>query len=555
MSRRRRISTILFCCSLVLLTACEEAINAASDGINGDYDPSAVDAQAERRVDAGEGDENLSLLPPPEQSLDAEALVNWNSMYPHAPTLIPHGNSDPDGMRIEVARNLYVDGTRTSRVGVVPSPDASEGQTFRLTAVMKTDVDFRVEARYYSGDSDIIWTDTSAPIVDGPGSSHLVSVAPAGTEYMLLRVFLDDVDFGEVHELGAVSLERAEGWIDAPQDQPVPSTTTTRRPTTTTAGPTATTAPTAAPTTTKRPPVTTAPPTTAPPTTAPPTTAPPTTAPPTTVPPSGSPVSLTLDSSNTGVVGGQNAGVCSNSLTNYSGQLIIDNAWVAEHGNVLENFDIDGALLIKADDVTFRCGRVSGGWGYTVDVKAKGIVFEWFEAGQDDDGKTILGGNYTAYRCDVHGGEDSVHINTGKVTITECYIHDQNFIGNDPHPDAIQVTSGGQVQNVTVVRSKLISFYKAPNAALQINVANSWSITDSYLWGGVYSILGDPGNPGTVTNNYFGWDSSQYGAIGGVSASKSGNVWWEWVSPRCSGKYSASNCSTPSDHPGNGTPI
>ncbi|MFQ5557692.1 MAG: hypothetical protein ACE5GB_09340, partial [Acidimicrobiales bacterium] len=93
------------------------------------------------------------------------------------------------------------------------------------------------------------------------------------------------------------------------------------------------------------------------------------------------------------------------------------------------------------------------------------------------------------------------------------------------------------------------------NAALQINIADSWSITDSYLWGGVYSILGDPGMPGEVNDNYFGWGSSQYGAIGGVTYTGSGNVWWEWVDGRCEGVYSAPACTTPSDHPGNGTPV
>ncbi|MFT5200715.1 MAG: hypothetical protein ACI9C1_000079 [Candidatus Aldehydirespiratoraceae bacterium] len=544
---------ILVVSSLVLLTSCEATFEAATVGVEGQYETPAEARRefAERRVGPNEivpiGD--VRLLPAPTQSSLMIEAINWNGLYPYGGTLIPHGNSDPSGMDIEVEPYLYVDDSRTSRVGVVPSPEARPGQTFRLRATMATDVQFRVEARYYADDNSIIWTDTSAPLVEGPGMSELYSQAPPGTEYMLLRIYLDDVDFGENHRVAGVSLERAEGLANTPHDQPPPTVTiaptTTRRPPTTTIASTTTSSPvtTAPPTTTTAPPATTAPPTTI--------TAPPTT----TAAPGDTPVSLALNSSNTGVVGGQNAGVCSNNLTNYNGQLIIDNAWVAQHGNVLENFDINGALLIKADNVTFRCGRVSGGWGYTVDVKAKGAVFEWFEAGQDDDGKTILGGNYTAYRCNVHGGEDSVHINTGTVTITECYIHDQNFIGNDPHPDAIQVTSGGTVQNVTVIRSKLISFYKAPNAALQINVANSWSITESYLWGGVYSILGDPGNPGVVTNNYFGWDSSQYGAIGGVSTSRSGNVWWEWVSPKCSGAYSANVCSTPGSHPGNGTPI
>ena len=274
--------------------------------------------------------------------------------------------------------------------------------------------------------------------------------------------------------------------------------------------------------------------------------------------PQSSTVSLGLSSANTGLSGGQTAGVCSTSPRVFNGNITISQSWLNANNNgskTLQNFSVNGSIKVTTDNVTLRCGSVVGNANYTVDNKAKGTSFEWFRAHGNSDGKTLLGGNYSAYRCDISGGEDSVHINTGAVTITECYIHDQNYTGSDPHPDAIQATSGGSVQNVTVIRSKLVSFYKAPNAALQINVANSWSITDSYLWGGLYSILGDPGNPGTVTNNYFAWGSAKFGPIGGVNASRSGNVWWEWISPRCAGKHSAPTCATPSNHPGNGTPI
>ncbi|MEM7142380.1 MAG: S-layer homology domain-containing protein [Actinomycetota bacterium] len=269
-------------------------------------------------------------------------------------------------------------------------------------------------------------------------------------------------------------------------------------------------------------------------------------------------VSLGLSSANTGLAGGQNQGICSQSPRAFNGNLTINQNWLNNNNNgskVLSNFRVDGSIVVAVDNVTFRCGEVVGSATYTVDNRARGTAFEWFRAHGYSSGKTILGGNYTAYRCDVSGGEDSIHINTGAVTITECYIHDQNYTGNDPHPDAIQATSGGSVQSVVVERSKLISFYKAPNAALQINVANYWSITESYLWGGLYSILGDPGNPGQAINNFFAWDAAKFGAIGGVSSSRSGNVWWEWISPRCSGVRSAPSCNTPSSHPGNGTPI
>ena len=275
------------------------------------------------------------------------------------------------------------------------------------------------------------------------------------------------------------------------------------------------------------------------------------------VPPSigtGSQVALGLGSHNTGVVGGQNAGACSSNLSRQSGTVTIDDAWVRRNGSVLQNFDISGALIVEADNVTVRCGRVRGGSTYSIENRARGVRYEWIEAYQDSNGKVVLGGNYTITRCDISGGEDGLHINTGAVTVTECYIHDQHFIGA-AHADGIQATSKGRVDRVDVVRSKIINFYQAPNAAFQINVASAWSIRDSYLWGGAFSILGDPGARGEIHNNYFGWDSSQFGAVGGVRSNRSGNVWWEWLSPRCSGRYSSSTCRTPSSHPGNGTPI
>jgi len=279
----------------------------------------------------------------------------------------------------------------------------------------------------------------------------------------------------------------------------------------------------------------------------------------------GADLALTLDETTTGLIGGIRAGACPGSagdpyarLVPSSGELYVDDEYIERSlgGNrVIENFDVLGSIIVVADDVTLRCGRVRGAENYSLDIQAQGVTIDWVEASQADSGKTILGGGYDIYRCDVSGGEDGLHVNRAGVNVTECYIHDQNFIGDDPHPDAIQATSEGNVDYLNVVRSKLINFYKAPNAPLQINVATEFSITESYLWGGVFNILGDPGNPGTVTDNRFGWDSSQFGFLAGVDALRAGNVWWEWVSPKCSGPQSAEVCETPSDHPGNGTPV
>ncbi|MFT5200717.1 MAG: hypothetical protein ACI9C1_000081 [Candidatus Aldehydirespiratoraceae bacterium] len=279
----------------------------------------------------------------------------------------------------------------------------------------------------------------------------------------------------------------------------------------------------------------------------------------------GADVALSLDETTTGLIGGIRAGECPGSagdpydrLVPSSGELYVDEDYIERSlggSRVIENFDVLGSIVIVADDVTLRCGRLRGSENYSLDIQSDGVVIDWLEASQADSGKTILGGGYDIYRCDISGGEDGLHINRSGVTVTECYIHDQNFIGDDPHPDGIQATSEGTVDYVHVARSKLINFYKAPNAPLQINIADEFSITDSYLWGGVFSILGDPGQPGVVTNNRFGWDSTQFGFLGGVDAERSGNVWWEWVSPKCAGDQSAEVCETPADHPGNGEPV
>ncbi|MFQ5557470.1 MAG: hypothetical protein ACE5GB_08205, partial [Acidimicrobiales bacterium] len=154
------------------------------------------------------------------------------------------------------------------------------------------------------------------------------------------------------------------------------------------------------------------------------------------------PVAITLDSSNTGVVGGVRAGACAGDPSDpYRGLeaidavVVIDEVYIDEvlgGRRVLENFDVDGSIIVDTDDFTIRCGRVSGNEPYSIESHRTGLTIEWTEASQDDNGKVILGGGYDAYRCDVYGGEDGLHVNADAATITECYIHDQNHIGDDP---------------------------------------------------------------------------------------------------------------------------
>jgi hypothetical protein len=195
---------------------------------------------------------------------------------------------------------VYVDATRTVRVGTSPGPDGvpvEPGAPYvGSVSVMSTSESspVRCELRFYAPDGSIITTSLGPDRLETPGSwgRHLCSArAPSGATHAALRVVIGDADTGDEHYVD-------DAWLLAggtPPSVPAPDTTQpgtaapTTEPVDTTSTSPATTLPTPPPTTTapslsSTTTTTTASPTTtvAPVTTMPP---PPTTVPATTEPP------------------------------------------------------------------------------------------------------------------------------------------------------------------------------------------------------------------------------------------------------------------------------
>ena len=168
-----------------------------------------------------------------------------------------------------------------------------------------------------------------------------------------------------------------------------------------------------------------------PPTTAPPTTAPPTTAPPVTQ----STLAGWPDASNTGVPAGK-------ALTPSGGFT------VTQAGTVVDGLDINGCLVIRANNVTVQNTRVRQNglcWGGAIDVgyDNSGIVVRDVEIdGKQQNSRAQLIGNsgYTCIRCNLHDGGQGFHMNNN-VTIVDSYVH--NLYNSDTAHNDGALSNGG----------------------------------------------------------------------------------------------------------------
>lgn len=445
---------------------------------------------------------------------------------PSTTSWTPLGNTLVDGTTIVVdRRGPYQDASRTARVGTTPHTLAGPGQAFAGSVVMSPGVRFRAELRFFDG-SRIIDTVTTAPIIraDGRRASQVSATAPPGTDGVILRVYLADVDYGERHEIVAADLRRTGG----PQRTVATSTTTTAPVPTTTAGvrlpaPTTTVRP-PAPTTTAVPaPTTTAAP--APTTTRP---APTTTAPPPTTtarpsgpgqPPTAIPAGFPT-ASTTGIAG---VGLSAGDLRP-SGS--ID---VRQDGAVLDGLDVSGMIRVFADNVTIRNSRIRSGSAYGVAVQSGStglVVQDTTIIGTADASMANIGpGDYSCIRCDLSGAVDGAKLGSN-VVIRASYIHDmRKFAGT--HNDGIQNSGGGN--HVLIEGNTILGPYRTSTSAIiaQTNVGpiDDMVVRGNYLYGGSYTVyLRDKGTGHGAPTRSAVVDNVFAGSTSGVFAACLGNT-------------------------------
>lgn len=195
------------------------------------------------------------------------------------------------------------------------------------------------------------------------------------------------------------------------------------------------------------------------------------------------------DETNTGVPDGTQ-------LTN-SGDV-----YVTQDGTVIQNLNVTGFILIRADNVTIRNTRITSSHWYPIDYdNSTGLVIEDSEiigtGGQPTAGVSFK--DYIARRVEVRGTADGFKAE-GNVLIEDCYFHSPS-VTEGSHNDGVQ-TSGG-----------------AGGVILRHNTFKLGGEDAEILQAGNESRLGNPN--WTIENNLFdggGWVIN--------SAPTSGNSNW-----------------------------
>lgn len=173
---------------------------------------------------------------------------------------------------------------------------------------------------------------------------------------------------------------------------------------------------------------------------------------------------------------------------------------VDQDGAVVEDLDIDGQIMVNADNVTIRRVKITSGDYYPIryDDPHRGLVVEDSEiiGTSDDVTAAISFAHYTARRVNVHGGADGFKADAD-VLIEDCWVHDlRNADGQ--HNDGVQSTGGKGV----TLRHNVIA--GASNAAVQTGdegaATEDLLIECNWLSGGGYT-LNIRGTGATVPKN------------------------------------------------------
>ncbi len=116
-------------------------------------------------------------------------------------------------------------------------------------------------------------------------------------------------------------------------------------------------------------------------------------------------------------------------------------------GAVIQDLDIAGKLTVKADGITIRNCRITGGSPYciTIDAAVTGLLIEDCELdGGGVSSSALLGGGFTARRCDVHHTMGDGFKPTSDLVVEDCWIHHLGM-GVGSHADGMQMAKGGRV--------------------------------------------------------------------------------------------------------------
>lgn len=204
---------------------------------------------------------------------------------------------------------------------------------------------------------------------------------------------------------------------------------------------------------------------------------------------------------------------------------------VTEDGTVLEDLDIEGCVVVEADDVVIRRSRVaceSESAVVQVTSDARGLVVENSEI--DGLGRTstcVASHDFTLVAVEVHSCADGIRANS-RTTVLYSRVHSLTRIG-DSHNDAVQTTQGTEIElrgnlfEATDVDGGLLNaaYILAGDQGPVAGVV----LEDNVLQGGNYALMVGPGVQGlSVEDNTF-TGPFRYGPVRGVGPGEADVTW------------------------------
>lgn len=207
---------------------------------------------------------------------------------------------------------------------------------------------------------------------------------------------------------------------------------------------------------------------------------------------------------------------------------------VTTDGAVIENLDINGRIIVKADNVTIRNVRVTGNASHLIRNHGRDLLVEDTTLiGQRPCAAGIAFTNYTARRVDISGCADGLKANSD-VVIEDSYIHElRKWSGT--HNDGIQGTGGS---NIVIRNNRIEGPLRASVSAIKFDSLNrhldNVTIEENLIAGGGFSIYleagegMDPPTNARIINNVFVEGSMTWNWIRvdhDRSQLVSGNVW------------------------------
>ncbi|HMO10656.1 MAG TPA: hypothetical protein PKB06_03935 [Actinotalea sp.] len=232
--------------------------------------------------------------------------------------------------------------------------------------------------------------------------------------------------------------------------------------------------------------------------------------------------------------GPETTGVPAGIVLEPSSSLVID-----EDGTVVDGLDVDGCVVIAADDVTIRNTRITctdspRHRAVSTDGSRTGLVIEDTEV--DGGGVTDIGidvSNVVIRRVDVHNVNDGIRMGSN-ITVEDSWVHDL-VRADDLHPDAIQGISSKNI----IIRGNTLDPRNPDtgdlaNSAIQLGSetgderSENVVIEGNYLNGGNYSLnlrLDITAEDFVIRDNVFGPDA-RYGPMIGPPSVRfgTGNV-------------------------------